>query len=362
MIRFNNPLRLVDIRTPRLIFRPFLPADIPQVARLCADPQFQQFVPLPPGTPEQIAASWFEAAINRWKNDGTGFCVLQEINTGALVGLAGLLVQPVENFFVLEVAYHLLPEHRGKGYAIEAASALRDYAFRNTGEQRLYSLIHVNNVPSQKVAYKNGMISSGTSSFKGLPVFLYSIDRVKWQGWHMAPGTMQREERSTGLQTFLVFMLYWIGGALAAKFYLNTFTDIHATMTLFAATFLSIVFSAFAIAFAMMISMGARAVSRLITKKGREKLNRIITDDAEAEKAYMIHLKVWVWLACVVSALVFAVMGFFADGEGSLKTFAVIGVIYSLLLGVAFVSRWLDLHHLEDAVDFFDTTNGGNSF
>lgn len=354
MIRFNNPLRLVDIRTPRLIFRPFLPADIPQVARLCADPQFQQFVPLPPGTPEQIAASWFEAAINRWKNDGTGFCVLQEINTGALVGLAGLLVQPVENFFVLEVAYHLLPEHRGKGYAIEAASALRDYAFRNTGEQRLYSIIHVNNLPSQKVAFKNGMISTGTSNFKGLPVFLYSIDRNKWQGWHMAPGTMQGEERSTGLQTFLVFMLYWIGGALAAKFYLNTFTDIHATLTLFAATFLSIIFSIAAVGIGLTISVGARVVSGLITKQGREKLGQLVNNDAETEKMYTRHLKGWVWLVCVVSTLVFAGMGFFADGEGSIKTFAVIGVIYSLLLGVAFVQRWINMEDTEVVFDVFD--------
>lgn len=354
MIRFNNPLRLVDIRTPRLVFRPFMPADIPQVARLCADPQFQQFVPLPPGTPEQIAASWFEAAINRWKNDGTGFCVLQEINSGALVGLAGLLVQPVENFFVLEVAYHLLPEHRGKGYAIEAASALRDFAFRNTGEQRIYSIIHVNNVPSQKVAYKNGMISTGASNFKGLPVFLYSIDRTKWEGWHMAPGKKPRRESNTGLQTFLVVLLYWIGGAFAAKFYINTFTDIQANMTLFAATFFSIIFSIAAMGIALTVSVGARVVSGLITKKGRENLGQLLNDDEASEKMYVRHLKGWVWLVCVVSVAVFAVMGYFADGEGSIKTFAVIGVIYSVLLGVAFVQRWINMEDTEVVFDILD--------
>lgn len=344
----------MDIRTPRLVFRPFMPADIPQVARLCADPQFQQFVPLPPGTPEQIAATWFEAAVNRWKNDGSGFCVLQEANTGALVGLAGLLVQPVENFFVLEVAYHLLPEHRGKGYAIEAASALRDFAFRNTGEQRLYSLIHVNNLPSQKVAFKNGMVSSGTSNFKGLPVFLYSIDRAKWESWFMAPDARPRKGSDTGLQTFLVVLMYWILGAFAAKFYLKTFTDIHATFTLFAATFFSIIFSITAIGIGLTISVGARVVSGLITKQGREKLGQLLNNEEETEKMYVRHLKGWVWLVAVVSTLVFAVMGFFADGEGSVKTFAVMGVIYSLLLGVAFVQRWINMEDTEVVFDIFD--------
>lgn len=352
MIRFYNPLRLVDIRTPRLVFRPFMPSDIPLVAPLCADPQFRQFVPLPAGTPEEVAATWFQSNINRWKNEGTGFCALADIQTGALVGLAGLLVQPVENFEVLEIAYHLLPEHRGKGYAIEAASALRDFAFRNTSEQRLYSLIHVNNVPSQKVAYKNGMESTGASNFKGLPVYLYTIDRVKWEGWHMAPGAMQRPERSTGLQTFLVFMLYWIGGALAAKFFLNLFTDVNGTVTLFFATFLSIVFSIIALSSTMTVSLGARTVAGLLTRAGRDRLNQMSQE--EEEKRMMKHLKGWIWLVGVICAIVFAVMGIFADGDGSMKVFAVTGVIYSLLLGVAFVQRWMNLDDMDFAFEIFE--------
>ncbi|MBS1577911.1 MAG: GNAT family N-acetyltransferase, partial [Bacteroidetes bacterium] len=56
---------------------------------------------------------------------------LIEKESGRLIGHCGLLVQTVDNITELEIAYSLLPEFWNKGYATEAASKCRDYAFEN---------------------------------------------------------------------------------------------------------------------------------------------------------------------------------------------------------------------------------------
>ncbi|MBS1576028.1 MAG: GNAT family N-acetyltransferase, partial [Bacteroidetes bacterium] len=61
------------------------------------------------------------------------------------------------NITELEIAYSLLPEFWNKGYATEAASKCRDYAFENDFSDSLISIISLTNIPSEKVALKTGM-------------------------------------------------------------------------------------------------------------------------------------------------------------------------------------------------------------
>ena len=339
MIRFPTPLRIVDIRTPRLIFRPFLPGDLPAVAYFCADPQAQQFIPFPPGTPDEQANAWFQANINRWKNQGTGMCVIADAHSGAMVGLAGLLVQELEYFEVLEIAYHLLPQYRGRGYATEAANALRNFAFQFTNEQRLYSIIHELNIPSQKVAHKNGMVSISASTFKGIPVYLFVVERNNWQ----APPPVNNQTQATnstssGIITGAVMLALWIGGALFARFLLDLFTNTGSYPTLFIATLVSLLVSVYAIA----IASGITTMGKVLLSSNPN------LSDAELHEKQMKSIKAWLWLAFVICPLVFAVVGAFSRGHGSIKTYAFTGVIYALLIGVAFVQRWINPDDLPD--------------
>ena len=101
--------------------------------------------------------------------------------SNALVGQAGLLVQEVEGEQVLEVGYHVLPQHRMKGYAIEAARACRDHAFEQGFADALVSIIHTENVPSMRVAMANGMRLFRSVDFKGMPVHIFRITREEWE-------------------------------------------------------------------------------------------------------------------------------------------------------------------------------------
>jgi len=62
----------------------------------------------------------------------------------------------------LEVGYWLLKEAHGKGYAIEAVTRARDYAYQELGATTLVSYIDPRNEPSKRVAERMGAINERT--------------------------------------------------------------------------------------------------------------------------------------------------------------------------------------------------------
>ncbi len=132
-------------------------------------------------SPEKHCNKWFEKVSFRYKNDLGGMNVLIDKNSGRLVGQCGLLVQLVEGIERLEIGYSVLPEFWRKGYASEAAIKCRDYAFQNKFAQSLISIIHVDNLASEKVALKNGMSLEKTlDNYKGVPAKIFRINKQEW--------------------------------------------------------------------------------------------------------------------------------------------------------------------------------------
>ena len=131
-------------------------------------------------TPEEQCNLWFEKVKTRYGNDRGGMNVLIDKHTGELVGQCGLQVQDVDGDTIIEVGYSLLPQHHGKGYAIEAAKKCRDYAFEQGYADELFSIIHIENQPSVEVALRNGMRLYKATEFLGMPVNLYRITKEEW--------------------------------------------------------------------------------------------------------------------------------------------------------------------------------------
>ena len=132
-------------------------------------------------TAQEQCEKWFSLAENRYKNDLGGMNVLVDKITNKMVGQCGLLIQEVDDIKALEIGYSILPEFRGMGYATEAAKKCRDYAFEHQFTKSLISIIHIDNVMSEKVAMRNGMKLSKKTIFKGMPVHIYRIDIEEWK-------------------------------------------------------------------------------------------------------------------------------------------------------------------------------------
>jgi len=166
------------LETPRLILRPFREEDIGRFAELMADPDFTRFSP-GPYTYEQTQGvlqkflSWNQADLP------SQFAVIFRANND-LVGYCGFLHHKVDGKDEIEIGYRLHPDYWNRGLASEAAQAVRDHAFRDLNLGRVISLIHPDNVPSRRVAEKNGMKIERDTVFRGFPTQVFAITREAW--------------------------------------------------------------------------------------------------------------------------------------------------------------------------------------
>lgn len=104
---------------------------------------------------------WLNKQINRYKEFGFGLWAAVLKSTGEMIGQCGLTVQDCEGKQVLEIGYLFQKSFWHKGYAIEAASACKNYAFNKLNADEVYSIIRDTNIPSQNVAIRNGMTEKG---------------------------------------------------------------------------------------------------------------------------------------------------------------------------------------------------------
>ena len=129
-------------------------------------------------TPHELCTRWFTKVFHRYENDLGGMNALIDKKTNQFIGQCGLLVQTIENKQRLEIGYSVLPQFWNKGYAYEAANKCKCYAFENNFSDSLISMVHVDNIASEKVARKNGMtLEKRLDEYKGNPVNIFRVDR-----------------------------------------------------------------------------------------------------------------------------------------------------------------------------------------
>lgn len=77
-------------------------------------------------------------------------------DTGEMIGDCGLTMQMINGQIKPEIGYHIRKDMQLKGYAKEAASAVRDWTFQNTPFNEIYSYMKYTNEPSCKAAISWG--------------------------------------------------------------------------------------------------------------------------------------------------------------------------------------------------------------
>jgi RimJ/RimL family protein N-acetyltransferase len=98
--------------------------------------------------------------IGHWHWHGFGFFMVVERQSGKPIGRVGLIRH--SDWPEIELAWHLFEGAEGKGYATEAAIAVKKWAASELGLDRLYSYIDRENTRSQSVARRLGAITDGT--------------------------------------------------------------------------------------------------------------------------------------------------------------------------------------------------------
>ncbi|HXZ78700.1 MAG TPA: GNAT family N-acetyltransferase [Terriglobales bacterium] len=176
-----TPSRQVGIvlETPRLFLRRLTLSDSEALFAVLGDPITMQFYPEP--LTRQGVQRWIERNLERYENDGYGLWGIALKTSGQLVGDCGLVRQLVEGRPEIEVGYHVRRDQWRRGYATEAARACIDYAFRNLRVSRVISLIRPENLPSRRVAEKNGLEIDHQIPWHHVPHIIYAIGEQEWR-------------------------------------------------------------------------------------------------------------------------------------------------------------------------------------
>jgi len=154
----RNLTNAPKLMTERLVLRGPEQDDLPEFTR------FMTSAPSMKAQGETITAqqAWFGCltGIGHWHWHGFGFFTLVEQQTGQPVGRVGLIKH--SDWPDIELAWHLFEGSEGKGFATEAAIAVKKWAREDLGLEKLYSYIDCGNTRSHAVARRLGAVTDGT--------------------------------------------------------------------------------------------------------------------------------------------------------------------------------------------------------
>jgi RimJ/RimL family protein N-acetyltransferase len=162
----------MEIRTARLLLRPWQMADREPFARLNADPRVMEHFSSPLSSDDSDAlADRLEAEI-AWR--GWGLWAVEIPGLAPFAGFIGLSVPSFEAAFTpcVEVGWRLAAEFWGAGYATEGASAAIGFGFQTLNLREIVSFTVPGNVRSRRVMERLGMSHDPAHDFDhpSLPV------------------------------------------------------------------------------------------------------------------------------------------------------------------------------------------------
>ncbi len=150
----NDPI----LKTERLAFRPFTPADLSLIVELHSDPQVQRYMG---GTwsPEEMRDTLDRFVRQQAEQGHAKWAAF--LHDGTFVGRAGVGAFPAllaaGQGGDQELGYCFKPAYWGSGLATEAAHAIVDWFFASTPHDRLFGFTDPDNLASQRVLVKVGM-------------------------------------------------------------------------------------------------------------------------------------------------------------------------------------------------------------
>ena len=144
----------MKIETERLVLREMTEEDFPALYKVLGDPEVMKHYPC--AFDEERVRSWIERNMERYRTLGFGLWAVCLKETGELIGDCGLTLQMINGSSCPEIGYHIGADRQRKGYATEAAIAVRDWTFRNTAFDTVYSYMKYTNEPSMKTAMAYG--------------------------------------------------------------------------------------------------------------------------------------------------------------------------------------------------------------
>lgn len=177
------------INTPRLTLRHWRSSDLEPFASMNQDSNVMRYFP------RVLTHAESQAAIERYQTsidaEGFGFYAVELKETSDFIGFVGAMRTRAELPLTpsVEVGWRLDSAWWGKGFATEAAIAVRDDCFTRLGLDEIIAITPTTNLPSQNVMVKLGMLKHDSTFNHPLvpaghvlaPHVLYRLECGFWQ-------------------------------------------------------------------------------------------------------------------------------------------------------------------------------------
>jgi RimJ/RimL family protein N-acetyltransferase len=164
----------ISLYTERLCLRTPTPRDAEALYELFADAVVMKGLGREPVSAVEDVRAMIDAMIIGWRTEGLGPFVFETAAADrTMVGQAGVMIFDTRGWTPStwadagshaqpELGWALIRAHWGHGYATEAATAIREWAYEHRPIRQLVSLISADNLRSQRVAERLGAVSTET--------------------------------------------------------------------------------------------------------------------------------------------------------------------------------------------------------
>ena len=170
----------MQIETERLLLREMRPEDYDALAAVLADPEIMRHYPY--AFDEARIRAWIDRNIERYRVFGFGLWAVCLKDTGEMIGDCGLTMQLIGGVIRPEIGYHIRRDRQRRGYAREAAIAVRDWTFETLPFNVIFSYMKYTNAPSAQTALSWGcrQVDEFPDEVNGI-TRVFAITRAEWE-------------------------------------------------------------------------------------------------------------------------------------------------------------------------------------
>jgi len=162
-------LQNVQIETPRLFIREFCAQDLGRLVEMTSKPKFKYYCF--DGSEDKVRAFLQKSLETQKEKNANGkrdnyLLAVVEKESGILIGHVSIERVNLLPGFTHEINFFVDPAYQSKGYGREAAVNIQFFGIEALGMAGYSVTIHPHNVPSLRVATKEGYIVSALTTLK----------------------------------------------------------------------------------------------------------------------------------------------------------------------------------------------------
>ncbi len=171
--------QIESFSTPRTKARRMTPGDIDDLASMYQNPDVM--ITLGGERTRAQSLESLGALIDHFDAYGFSYWIIEDQDSGAFMGRAGLKHANIDGADEVELGYGVLPEYWGKGIATELGKEIVRIGFEELGLNSIACFALPENKASIRVMEKLGFVYEKECVYKDLDHVFYRLTRERWQ-------------------------------------------------------------------------------------------------------------------------------------------------------------------------------------